>query len=184
MFDRCPNGLPPFTPDSSYRSFQEVQTFHRNRNPFTLKVVADSGLARTKGEMRTMPAKWLGLSAAVRMAMAPPCNAKRAELLCAGSHLHTISKGLHGRGPLSLVTVPRRSPWNRHHRMLDKLGLQLFYYIFLPQEQTFQRDTNKVPACGLQVKQYIPTLSASNQKLADIQLIHSVRLIKGCFCLI
>lgn len=62
---------------------KEVQTFLRNRNPFTLKVVADSGLARTKGEMRTMPEKWLGLSAAVRMAMAPPCKAKRAELLCA-----------------------------------------------------------------------------------------------------
>lgn len=59
-----------------------------SQNWFTLKVVADSGLARTKGEMRTMPEKWPGLSAAVRMAMAPPCNAKWAELLCASFYQH------------------------------------------------------------------------------------------------
>lgn len=56
---------------------------------FTLKVVADSGLARTSGEIRTMPEKWPGLSAAVRMAMAPPCNAEQAAGGC--GHLATQS---------------------------------------------------------------------------------------------
>lgn len=148
----------PLPPALATGVAKEGQGFHRNRNPFTLKVVADSGLARTKGEMRTMPAKWLGLSAAVRMAMAPPCKAKRAELLCAGARQHTIPSELHGRGPLSLVRVPRGV-----HLGTDAINCWIswvcnyFITYFFPQEQTFQRDTNKVPACGLQVKQYIPT---------------------------
>lgn len=149
----------PLTPTPATGVAKQVQAFHRNRNPFTLKVVADSGLARTKGEMRTMPEKWLGLSAAVRMAMAPPCKAKRAELLCAGSHQHTISNELHGRGP----PKPGHS-LEEVHLGTDTIECWInwvcnyFIPYFSPQEQTFQRDTNKVPACGLQVKQYIPTL--------------------------
>lgn len=38
--------------------------------------VATSGLATTKGEINSMPENSLGLSLAVRMEMAPPCNAK------------------------------------------------------------------------------------------------------------
>lgn len=52
---------------------------YRLQCPLTLKVDADSGLARTRGEIRTMPEKWVGLSAAARMEMAPPCKAKRTE---------------------------------------------------------------------------------------------------------
>lgn len=83
---RSKDGLWPFYTDSGYKWKPHVpgnlQELYRLEGPFTLKVVADSGLARTRGEMSTMPAKWPGLSAAVRMAMAPPCNAERAELLC------------------------------------------------------------------------------------------------------
>lgn len=42
----------------------------------TLMGVATSGLATTKGEINTMPEKSPSLSLAVRMEMAPPCNAK------------------------------------------------------------------------------------------------------------
>lgn len=128
----------PLSPTPAPGVAKEMQEFHRNRNPFTLKVVADSGLARTKGEMRTMPAKWHGLSAAVRMAMAPPCKAKWAELLCAGARQHVIPSELRGRGPLSLAESPGDSPGNRRHPMLDKLGLQLFYYAFLPRSKHFR----------------------------------------------
>lgn len=39
-----------------------------------MKSVAESGLATTSGEMRTIPEKWPGRSAAVRMQIAPPCG--------------------------------------------------------------------------------------------------------------
>ena len=48
-----------------------------------MKSVAESGLATTSGEMRTMPEKWPGLSAAVRMQIAPPCG-KRGHVLGGG----------------------------------------------------------------------------------------------------
>ena len=44
----------------------------RKANEFTLKGVAESGFIWTMGEIRTTPAKSLGLSHAVRMEMAPP----------------------------------------------------------------------------------------------------------------
>ena len=63
-----------------------------------MKSVAESGLATTSGEMRTMPEKWPGLSAAVRMQIAPPCG-KRGHMLGGGV----------GVGPLG----PELLPWNR-----------------------------------------------------------------------
>lgn len=41
--------------------------------------VAASGLATTKGEIKTMPEKSFGLSLAVRIEMAPPCNKKKSK---------------------------------------------------------------------------------------------------------
>lgn len=63
-----------------------------------MKSVAESGLATTSGEMRTMPEKWPGLSAAVRMQIAPPCG-KRGHMLGGGA----------GVGPPG----PELLPWNR-----------------------------------------------------------------------
>lgn len=48
----------------------------RPERPLTFKVDADSGLARIRGEIRIMPEKWVGLSAAARMEMAPPWEVK------------------------------------------------------------------------------------------------------------
>lgn len=151
------------SPDSSYRWMLRVLgrllQCHRTGSPFTLKVVADSGLARTRGEIRTMPEKWPGLSAAVRMVMAPPCNRNGQSCHMQVSTSTYISDEHH---QLILNCSPGqargRPPWNRQHRMLAKLNLQLFYYtcfffLWVFQEQTFQRDINKVSACGLQVKQ-------------------------------
>ena len=57
---------------------------HGTGRPLTLKSVAESGLATTSGEMRTMPEKWPGLSAAVRMEIAPPCG-KRGRVVGVGT---------------------------------------------------------------------------------------------------
>lgn len=171
----------PLPPTLAPGVAKEVQEFHRN--PFTLKVVADSGLARTKGEIRTMPEKWLGLSAAVRMAMAPPCKAKRAELLCAGTRQHTIPNERHGRGPLSRVQESQRGPpWNRRHQMFDKLGLRLFYYIFLPRSKHFREIQIRFLLVGCKLNNTFPL--CLKPKAGRDPVIHSVRLIKGCFCLI
>lgn len=55
----------------------EEQGNHVQRGfALTLMGVATSGLATTKGEINSMPENSLGRSLAVRMEMAPPCNAK------------------------------------------------------------------------------------------------------------
>lgn len=106
---------------------------HRAGGLLTLRSVAESGLATTSGEMRTMPEKWPGLSAAVRMQIAPPCG-KRGHVLGGGA----------GVGPPG----PELLPWNRRPRAPGELGPRLPCYTF---PQGFPRanvsgDVNKVPA--------------------------------------